>query len=229
MFNFSTKRSATAQELEANAMTYDSQIHQRNFQRAGYRALKQFRKAGPLLAGQPVELFYAIVDVIKGLQAADFDRDSERAALAADGLEKAIDNLITAQPVPFGLDTLKNGNAYTRGQVLVRERDKSMCLLSIPQFEIRSGARNERNQAISDFSILAVHPNVDAPRMLNCINRMHFAAVDMFLESFAADIPEPMEEFQAAVDMAKSIVAQAEERHAALGVDKRNEGAAHVL
>lgn len=196
-FGFRTQAGATQAEL-AGGVTFDGAKHQRAFQRAAWKALQEIKEARPKLAGQPAHLFDALADAVKGLQQAAFYREDAGASNAPDRLLYAIRNLINAPPVLFDIQPLITGNAYTRGQVLTAEKGKSLGLLGIEYAEVRLSVVNPWSRAINDFSLEAVEKTPDLTKLRDCIDRMHRAAVEMFLEHFGADLPEEVDEIEEA-------------------------------
>lgn len=196
-FGFRTQAGSTAAEL-ASGVTFDGGRHQRTFQRTAWQALTEFREARPKLAGQPVALFEALVNAVKGLQQSAFYRENAAAEAAPVRLLTAVRALINARPVLFDIQPLITGNAYTRGQVLTAEKNKSLGLLGIEYAEVSLPTINPWSRAINDFCLEAAGKSPDLTKLRDCIDRMHRAAVEMFLEHFGADLPEEVDEIEAA-------------------------------
>ncbi len=214
IFDWKQQVNATAQELQAGSTEFNGTKYQADFQRAGWRALQEFKAAKPRLAGADTRLFAAVVRVITGFQQAAFYREATGAENAPGLLLHAARELIATSPEPLDMEPLRHANQHVRSQFLSAERCKSERLLTIPGFEVRLPVVNPWSRAINAYGTEAIEKGADLDKLLEYINTMHYHAVEMFLLRFAADLPKVADEVQAAKAMAAALHRQASERQA---------------
>lgn len=213
MFGWKNQVEATAAELVNGEVTFDGAKHMKSLQRLGHQLLQELQEAKPQLAGQDELLFRRVADQIGAIKQAAFYR-SDSIETAISHLGALVRDLINAKPVTADMEPLRNANPYTRGLLLTAERNKSIGLLSIQDFEVKPVQGNKWSTASNGFALEAVEKNADLGKLLDYVHAMHFAVVEMFLGHFAADHPEEVDDISAAVSMAAALHKQAEVRQA---------------
>jgi hypothetical protein len=216
IFHWRQRSNFNAEELKAGRITpFNGRKHQRDFQRACFQALQEFRQARPKLAGQDPQMFKALVKVIEDLREATFDLNNKSAVSAPAALEAAVRAIIDSKPIK--VDIAADSSIYERSQFLIGERNKSGPLLSIYDAEIGSGGHNSPySRAVNAFNIEATKErDTDVKQLGRLLDDMHFAAVEMFLDKFAADLPDEVDEVAVAKANAKAAREQMENRQAA--------------
>jgi hypothetical protein len=191
MFNWTQSTQATQAELDNNGIsTFDTARHMRSLQRAGHRLLVELRKVKPQLVGQPSRSYETIVDVVVGLQAARHDRRSSTFETGVRSLESLVLELIHSKPVQIDLSEWSQLHVMGRTQLLFDERDKCGRLLVIPNFEVSLTAGNSYDRQSANFGYQASQGKPDVEEIRFILNRLHFLALELFLEHFAADLTE---------------------------------------
>ena len=216
IFHWRQRNNLNSDELHAGRITFfPGRKYQADFQRACFRALQDFRHTRPKLAGQPPQIFTALVKVIEDLRESNFDLDNKSAASAPAALEAAVHAMIDCKALK--VEIAVDSSIYERSQLFIHERNKSGCLLCIHDAEIGDGGYGSPySRAVNAFNIESTKERgADVKLLAGILNEMHFAAVEMLLGKFAADLPDEADKTDMWKAQAEDARARMEERQAA--------------